>query len=65
MSDLTGIYTRAELDDCLQKMRNGYFPRISSIHGRALRVMGCVVYIHACQEDDTTRDAGERTRKLT
>ena len=44
-----GIYTRDILDRCIRKMKNDYFPVPSGsiLHGRAVHVTGCIVYIHS------------------
>ena len=47
LSYLTGIYTRDWLDECIQKMQNGYFPTYHHIHGRAVQPTGCILFIHS------------------
>lgn len=47
LSGLTGIYIRDQLDKCIREMENNYFPETYSLHGRPVRVTGCVLYIHA------------------
>lgn len=52
LSSLSGIYTRDGLDECIRGMKKDYFsasysPASYSYHGRPVRVIGCVLYIHS------------------
>ena len=42
-----GVLTRSELDYDVRSMRNGYFPAFSHPGDKAIRVTGCVIYIHS------------------
>ncbi len=48
LSGSVGIYTRDMFDECISEMKDNCFPAFYSLRGgRAVRVIGCILYIHS------------------